>query len=113
MNAFQEELADFGFEKAYICPHTHTENCTCRKPSPEMLLKASRTYKLNPKNCVVIGDRWSDMLAAHQANMQAILVKTGAGQEALGKYRHKWIDCEPLYIAEDILDAVLWLLKEK
>lgn len=112
LDAFQEELTEWGFEETYICPHTHTENCTCRKPSPEMLLKASTTYNLNTNNCVVIGDRWSDMLAAHQAGMQAILVKTGAGDEAIGKYRHKWLDCEPAYIAENILDAVNWLLKE-
>lgn len=43
--------------------------------------------------------------------MQAILVKTGAGDEVLGKYRHKWLECEPVYIAENILDAVNWLLK--
>ncbi|MEG0013490.1 MAG: HAD hydrolase-like protein [Cellulosilyticaceae bacterium] len=54
-----------------------------------------------------------DGAAAHQAGMQAILVKTGACDEALGKYRHKWIDCEPVYIAENILDAVYWLLKDK
>lgn len=113
MDAFQKELTNFGFEEAYICPHTPTDNCTCRKPSPEMLLKASITYSLNTKSCVVIGDRWSDMLAAHQAGMQAILVKTGASEEALGKYRHKWLNCDPLYIAENILDAIHWLLKEK
>jgi histidinol-phosphate phosphatase family protein len=113
MNAFQEELAHWGFEETYICPHVHTENCTCRKPSPEMLLKASATHQLDREKCVVIGDRWSDMLAAHQAGMQAILVKTGAGEEALGKYRHKWLDCKPVYIAENILDAVHWLVKDR
>ncbi len=57
--------------------------------------------------------RLDDMLSAHQADMQAILVKTGAGEEALGKHYHKWLNCEPLYTAENILDAVHWLLKEK
>lgn len=77
-----------------------------------MLLTASQTYQLNRKNCVVIGDRWSDMLAASQAGMQAILVKTGAGEEALGKYRHKWIDFEPMYTAKNLLDAMNWLLNK-
>lgn len=52
------------------------------------------------------------MLAASQAGMQAILVKTGAGEEALGKYRHKWIDFEPMYTAKNLLDAMDWLLNK-
>lgn len=112
LHAFEEELLSFGFREVYICPHSHTENCSCRKPSPEMLLTASQTYQLNRKNCVVIGNRWSDMLAASQAGMQAILVKTGAGEEALGKYRHKWIDFEPMYTAKNLLDAMNWLLNK-
>lgn len=63
-----------------------------------MLLKATCTHNLNKKTCVVIGDRWSDMLAAHQEGMQAILVKTGVGDEALGKYHRKSV-------------AVDWLLR--
>ena len=108
---FEEELFGFGFEEAYICPHSHTENCSCRKPSPDMLLRASTDYNLDRKKCVVIGDRWSDMLAAHQAGMQAILVKTGAGKETLETYRHKWKNVEPIYVAENILDSIHWLLQ--
>lgn len=76
-----------------------------------MLLKAACTHNLNKNTCVVIGDRWSDMLAAHQEGMQAILVKTDAGDEILGKYRHKWLKCEPVYIVQNISVAVNWLLK--
>ena len=42
---------------------------------------------------------------------QAILVKTGAGKETLETYRHKWKNVEPVYIAENILDAIHWLLQ--
>ena len=58
----------------------------------------------------MIGDRWSDMLAGDNAGTKKILVMTGAGSEALGKYRNKWVNIEPDYIAENVLDAVLWLL---
>ena len=113
LESFKEELEGFGFEKAYICPHHYTEGCSCRKPNPTMLLEASMSYHLNPQNCIVIGDRWSDMLAAERAHMKAILVKTGAGEEALGKYRDKWKDVKPIYIAEHLLDAIEWLLQNK
>lgn len=108
---FEEELFGLGFEETYICPHSPTENCCCRKPSPDMLLRASTAYNLDRKKCVVIGGRWSDMLAAHQAGMRAILVRTGAGKEALETYRHKWKNVEPIYVAENILDAIHWLLQ--
>jgi histidinol-phosphate phosphatase family protein len=56
---FEKELLGFGFEKAYICPHSEEEQCSCRKPSHEMLIKASNEYNINLKKCAVIGDRWS------------------------------------------------------
>ena len=107
---FEKELLEFGFEKAYICPHTHEEQCSCRKPSSELLIKASNEYDIDLTKCVVIGDRWSDMLAGDSVDTKKILVMTGAGNESLGKYRNKWADIEPDYIAKNVLDAVLWLL---
>jgi len=110
---FEKELLDFGFEKAYICPHTHEEQFSCRKPSSELLIKASNEYDIDLTKCVVIGDRWTDMLAGAKAGTKKILVMTGAGNEWLGKYRDKWADIEPDYIAKNVLDAVLWLLSSR
>lgn len=110
---FEKELLDFGFEKAYICPHIHEEQCSCRKPSSELLTKASNEYGIDLTKCVVIGDRWSDMLAGDSVGTKKILVTTGAGNESLYKYRNKWADIEPDYIAKNVLDAVLWLLSSK
>ncbi|AKN29790.1 hypothetical protein Ccar_02565 [Clostridium carboxidivorans P7] len=107
---FERELLGFGFDKAYICPHGEDEKCSCRKPSSELLIKASNEYNIDLKKCVVIGDRWSDMLAGSNAGTKKILVMTGAGNEALGKYRSKWSSIQPDYIAENILDAVSWLM---
>lgn len=38
---------------------------------------------------------------------------TGAGEEALRKYRDKWKDVKPIYIAEHLLDTIEWLLQNK
>lgn len=51
------------------------------------------------------------MLAVYQAGMQAILVKIGAGDEGLGKYRHKWLKYVSVHIVQNISVAVGWLLK--
>lgn len=109
---FRDELHEFGFDRVYICPHGHWEGCKCRKPNVGMLEAAKVENGLDLTRCVVVGDRWSDMLAAARVGAIKILVRTGAWEEALGKYRHKWADHEADYIAEDILDAVKWLDRE-
>ncbi len=74
---FIDELTKFGFDDIFLCPHSHSEGCICRKPNTGMLMNSAKKYQLNLENCVVIGDRWSDMLAASKANCLKILVKTG------------------------------------
>jgi histidinol-phosphate phosphatase family protein len=108
---FINELTGFGFEKAYICPHTPEHNCKCRKPKTGLLLEAEAEHGLNLSKCIVIGDRWSDMMAAERVNMGKILVLTGAGNEALGEDRDKWAKIEPDYVADNLLEAVEWILE--
>lgn len=111
-DVYETELRSFGFDDVYICPHTHLEGCDCRKPGTGMLESAQDRHGLNLNNCVVIGDRWSDVLAGIKVGAVSILVMTGAGNDALGKYRHKWSEYEPDFIAIDLLDAVEWLEKK-
>lgn len=75
-----------------------------------MLLRAAAENQLNLANCIVIGDRWSDLVAAHDAGCKKILVLTGAGNEAMNQYRHKWIDVDVEYIARDFEEAVRFIL---
>lgn len=108
---FKKQFSDYGFDDAYICPHELDVNCDCRKPKAGMLLKASEEYQLKLDKCVVIGDVGdTDMLAAHKVGAKKIIVKTGWGESSLNKYREKWLETEPDYIASDILDAVKWIL---
>lgn len=117
LNDFVSELTLFGFDKVYICPHQHGEvGCTCRKPSPGMLFRAAQENNLELEDCVVIGDRWTDMIAAKRAGCIRVLVKTGSGSKDLAKYQSnqffgEWLEAVPDYIADDLLDAVNWLLK--
>ena len=108
---FINELTGFGIERAYICPHAPEHSCKCRKPEIGMLLKAEVEYGLDRSRCIVIGDRWSDMMAAQRANVKKILVLTGTGNETLGEHRSKWAQIEPDYIANNLLEAVEWVLE--
>ncbi|GIP27226.1 D,D-heptose 1,7-bisphosphate phosphatase [Paenibacillus sp. J23TS9] len=109
-DAFESEMKEFGFDDVYICPHQHTEGCECRKPNPGMLHQAATENELNLSNCIVIGDRWSDILAANRAGCKKILVLTGAGNDALHKYKHMWSNIEADFIANDFEDAVRYII---
>jgi histidinol-phosphate phosphatase family protein len=104
-----KQYEEWKFDQAYICPHTDELNCKCRKPLPGMLYKAAREHNLDLNNCAVIGDLWRDIIAADKANCIKILVKTGHGKEE--NNIKKLLDIKIDYIADDILDAVTWLIK--
>ncbi|ENQ3108729.1 histidinol-phosphate phosphatase family domain-containing protein/HAD-superfamily hydrolase, subfamily IIIA [Bacillus sp. 491mf] len=106
---FIQELEAFGFDDIYLCPHRHSDGCSCRKPETGMLLQAAKNHHLDLTKCVVIGDRWSDIVAGIKVGATTILVQTGAGYDALHTYRHKWSDMNADYIATNLEDAVSWL----
>ena len=110
---FITELTGFGFDDVYLCPQQPDEKCKCRKPSKYLLEKAVKEHNLSLSDCAVIGDRWSDMLAGITAGTKTILVRTGAGQDALNKDQDKWNRDDADYIAENLLDAVNWILNKK
>lgn len=107
---FRREFDNYGFTDSYICPHKMGADCDCQKPKPGMLIRAAEEHNLNLENCVVIGDLGTDMIAASKAGARKVLVKTGWGMGSLGEYRDQWKDIEAEYIAEDILDAIIWLM---
>jgi HAD superfamily hydrolase (TIGR01549 family) len=50
-----------------------------RKPDPESVLKACKSLKLKPKDCMFVGDHPFDMQAAKSAGCLAVGVLTGWG----------------------------------
>ena len=110
ISEFQEQFLSFGFDDAFICPHSPKEGCNCHKPKPGMLIEASEKYNLDLTKCVVIGDVGIDMLAAHAVGATNILVMTGWGKSSYTEYRHIWDNIEPDYIADNLLGAVEWIL---
>ncbi|MFD2211107.1 HAD-IIIA family hydrolase [Virgibacillus halophilus] len=112
---YNEELCRFGFDKVYLCPHTNEEGCQCRKPGTGMLLQAAEENNFSLKRCVVVGDRWTDMLAAQRAGCRKILIQTGAGREALTGYLQReyvgeWAAVTLDHIASNFKEAAAWLL---
>lgn len=67
------------------CPHhpdgrgSYALPCTCRKPSPGMLLEAARRYDIDLQNSAMIGDKRADIDAGKAVGCRTILVRTGYG----------------------------------
>jgi D-glycero-D-manno-heptose 1,7-bisphosphate phosphatase len=51
------------------CPHLPKDNCSCRKPKPEMVNKLVKKYNININDSWFIGDKTSDITCAHNAGI--------------------------------------------
>ena len=73
---------DVYLDGIYHCPHTPQDACSCRKPKPELLLKAAKDKHFDPSKCFVVGDKGSDIQLGKAVGATTILVNTGYGREA-------------------------------
>lgn len=81
-----EEIPLLGF---YYCPHhpqgcvpEYTLVCSCRKPQPGLLLRASQAHAIDLEQSWLIGDILDDIEAGHRAGCRAILLANG--------HEHEW-----------------------
>lgn len=80
--------------------------CNCRKPKTGMIDVMMQKYNIALENSYIIGDRTVDIQTGKNAMLKSILVKTGeAGEDCL-------YDAVPEHIAEDLLGAVKYIVKE-
>lgn len=91
-------------EKTYYCPHKPEDNCECRKPKTKFLDDAKKEFKIDLKESFVIGDRKSDFEMGKNAGCRIIHVLTGNGANFNNEFK-------PDYIANDLVDAAEWILK--
>ena len=102
------------FDAVYCCPHGGEDICECRKPLAGMLLQAKEEFKINFEDSYVIGDMgMSDMIMAKTVGAKGILVRTGVGEGSLTAFRHTWANVEPDYVAENVLEAVKWIIEKE
>ncbi len=100
-------------DRFYYCPHhpvygigPYLQACRCRKPEPGLLLRAAEELDIDLADSYMIGDMLKDIDAAKRAGAKGILVRTGYGKNVVATDK-------PVYIAENILNAVKWILNER
>ena len=94
----------------YYCPHHPDEECSCRKPKNGMFKLAAKDFDLKLNKCYIIGDKLTDIKAAHNIYAKGILVRTGYGKSEQNKLRGE-ADIMPDHIAENLYEAVKWIIK--
>jgi D-glycero-D-manno-heptose 1,7-bisphosphate phosphatase len=107
------QLTEFGarVDGIYYCPHTGEDDCDCRKPRPGMLAQAAREHRIDLRRSVLVGDRYGDIEAAHNAGARGVLVRTGYGDTELASGSSTWPH-PPDFVTQDLDTAVDWILKE-
>lgn len=74
------ENESINISKVYHCPHhpDFSGECNCRKPNPNMILKAQKEFDIDLKNSILVGDKNSDIEAGIKATVgMNYLVNTG------------------------------------
>lgn len=96
----------------YYCPH-HPEHgvypykqvCECRKPHPGLIKKAQHDLQIDLSQSYMIGDKATDIEAGKGAGTKTIFILTGCGKEEREK-----LESPPNHTAENLLEAVRWIL---
>ena len=111
----------------YYCPHhpeagtgTYTQECTCRKPLPGMLLRAAQELHLELSTSYMIGDKLIDVEAGHRAGCQSVLIKTGYGEGELQLLDEGNASASPSedplqtpdHVAGNVLEAIDWIMEQ-
>lgn len=84
----------------YFCPHTPDDACNCRKPRSGMIKQAARELNFNPADCLVVGDRETDIEMGQNVGATTFLVATGYGAKTTSKRL-----AQPDYMVNDLLEA--------
>src|SRR3989338_7749009 len=101
----RQQLAHVGarIDAIYVCPHHPDDGCACRKPGIAMFQQAANDFALSLGSSYVVGDRMLDVRSGRAAGSQTILVRSGHRPEPTH-------GVEPDYEAQDLSEAVAWIL---
>jgi D-glycero-D-manno-heptose 1,7-bisphosphate phosphatase len=101
----------------FFCPHhpagsvpEFSRECNCRKPKTGLIEQACKSFEIDLRRSFVVGDMYTDIELAHRAGLKGVLVKTGYGLGEI-EYILSRKAAKPAHIAEDLLDAVRWIMR--
>lgn len=98
----------------YYCPahpdYNTDDECSCRKPSPELVFKASKEHNIELDKSYFVGDAVSDIECGINAGLKTVLVRTGYGNESFFSLQKQ--KKFPSFVAQNILDAYNFIIND-
>jgi D-glycero-D-manno-heptose 1,7-bisphosphate phosphatase len=100
---FLRQIGEGLIDATYFCSDAPGVASTRRKPEPGMVLEAAADFGIRLAESYFIGDKCADVQCGRRAGTRTIQVRTGYGSQ-------REQQCRPDLIADDIADAVRWIL---
>jgi histidinol-phosphate phosphatase family protein len=99
-------LAEHGITitAVYVCPHQHSDGCSCIKPNPHFLHKAAAQYAVDLRRSFTVGDHPHDVEFARAVGARGVYVRTGHGEKHLPELPAGEI------VVSGIAEAADWIL---
>jgi D-glycero-D-manno-heptose 1,7-bisphosphate phosphatase len=97
------QLGDGLIDATYFCPDVPSQDSSCRKPAPDMILRAAREHEIDLSRSFLIGDKEIDVECGRNAGVRTIRVQTGLQPDTTGSIAD-WIASDFTDAAKIILD---------
>lgn len=89
IEAMNRRLVDsLAIDMIETCYHGDGDGCSCRKPAPGMLRRAAQRLDIDLGRSVMVGDRWRDVDAGHNAGCVTIFIDLGYSESLRMKPNH-------------------------
>ncbi len=98
----RELMSLLPLDSILVCYHDDADACTCRKPSPGMLIKAQGLWEIDLSRSFIIGDTWRDIAAGAAVGCRTILL--------VREYAIDPIKPPPNNKFKTLLEATEWIL---
>ena len=96
-------LSKVPVDEILVCYHDDADRCSCRKPKPGLLLEAAERWKIDLSRSFMVGDRWRDVEAGHNAGCRSVLIAEASWEQER---------CAPDYTASSFSIAAEWILAQ-
>jgi D-sedoheptulose 7-phosphate isomerase len=104
IEAIHQKLASMlPIDDIFVCYHDDIDRCACRKPQPGLLLEAQRRYNIDLSRSFLVGDRWRDIDAGHNAGCKTVLIDYGYSEQKPAK--------PPEVTVRSLSEAADWIIR--
>jgi D-sedoheptulose 7-phosphate isomerase len=101
-NIHQSLSSSLPIDDIFVCYHDDNDQCGCRKPLPGLLLEARSKHNIDLSRSFVVGDRWRDIDAGHNAGCKTVLIDYG--------YRERTPTRPPEATVRSLREAADWII---